>query len=179
MTVAEFEKRATSIESVYKADVFDMLQKVFGLSQSDIIARRDMELGERSEEMISRLRKGEPSAYIVGRVTFNGIDIKVDPRVLIPRMETEELVMDLCQRFDFSNRKILDLCCGSGCIGLSVAKRFPLSDVTMSDISDDALALAEENRKENDVSNVRLIKSDFLEDIEDTFDFIISNPPYA
>ena len=53
--------------------------------------------------------------------------IKVNPNVLIPRMETEELVLNLCETIDFSNKKILDLCCGSGCIGLSIAKRFPSS----------------------------------------------------
>lgn len=178
MTLEQFEKEALSITSVYKADVFDILRKVFDMTQVDIIINRKKELDDRAESILERLKNGEPSAYIIGVVEFNETIIKVTPDVLIPRMETEELVINLCESINFSNEKILDLCCGSGCIGLSIAKRYPTSKVVLSDISVKALEVAKLNRKINKIENASFIKSDFLDGIDGKFDYIISNPPY-
>lgn len=178
MTIKEFQRRALNIQGVYLPDVLDILKEIFNVSSVDVIIDGDKELDSRSIEILDRLNKKEPSAYIIGHIQFAGMTIKVNPNVLIPRMETEELVLNLCETTDFSNKKILDLCCGSGCIGLSIAKRFPSSTVILSDISKEAINVAEENKRINDINNATFVVSDFLESIKDKFDYIISNPPY-
>ena len=178
MTIKEFQRRALNIQGVYLPDVLDILKEIFNVSSVDVIIDGDKELDSRSIEILDRLNKKEPSAYIIGHIQFAGMTIKVNPNVLIPRMETEELVLNLCETIDFSNKKILDLCCGSGCIGLSIAKRFPSSTVILSDISKEAINVAEENKRINDINNATFVVSDFLESIKDKFDYIISNPPY-
>lgn len=178
MTVREFERRALSLVSVYKADVFDILKKMFGLSDAQIINEGDCELDDRADDILDRLSNGEPSAYIIGEVEFNNIRIKVNSNVLIPRMETEELVMTLCDEIDFSDKSLLDLCSGSGCIGLSIAKKYPTCKVILADISDEALDVSKENASINGIENVSFVKSDYLDQIEDSFDYVVSNPPY-
>lgn len=118
-----------------------------------------------------------PVQYIVGNVDFYGYIYKVNRNVLIPRFETEELVENtiklIKERF---NRKIsiLDLCTGSGCIGITLKQELN-ADVTLSDISRKALKVAKINSKK---LNIKVIKSDLLNNIEDKYDVIISNPPY-
>ena len=123
---------------------------------------------------------GRPLWYIIGDTDFCGYTIKVDERVLIPRPETEELVMMALDEVK-GNAKILDLCTGSGAIAISVAKELEKkgvkAEVTASDISEDALALARENA-ENNGAAVRFVQSDLFENIDESFDLIISNPPY-
>ena len=123
---------------------------------------------------------GRPLWYIIGDADFCGYTIKVDERVLIPRPETEELVMMALDEVK-KEAKILDLCTGSGAIAISVAKELEKkgvkAEVVASDISEDALALARENA-ENNGAAVRFVQSDLFENIPETFDLIISNPPY-
>ena len=126
---------------------------------------------------IERLKKGEPVQYIVGNVDFYGNIIKVDKRVLIPRRETEELIEKTLKYIKRDNIKILDLCTGSGCIAITLKKMFPKSLVYASDISSDALSLASENAKLNNVY-INFIQSDLFSNINNKYDLIISNPPY-
>ena len=118
-----------------------------------------------------------PIQYIVGNVNFYGYIYKVNEDVLIPRFETEELVENtisiIKQKF---NKKIslLDLCTGSGCIGITLKKELDV-DVTLSDISLKALKVAQYNSKG---LNIKIIHSDLLSNINDKYDVIISNPPY-
>ena len=125
-------------------------------------------------DLIERLRKGEPSAYIIGYVDFFDARISVDRRVLIPRPETEEL-MTLIKE---PKGRLLDLCCGSGAIGISLKKRYPELDVTLADISEGALEVAKQNAQDNGV-DVRFVQSNFLDSVEGTFDLIVCNPPYV
>ena len=124
---------------------------------------------------------GRPLWYIIGDTDFCGYTIKVDERVLIPRPETEELVMMALDEVK-GNAKILDLCTGSGAIAISVAKELEKkgvkAEVTASDISEDALVLARENA-ENNGAAVRFVQSDLFENIDESFDLIIRNPPYS
>ncbi len=124
--------------------------------------------------LINRLRAGEPSAYIIGYVDFFGARIGVDRRVLIPRPETEEL-MTLIKN---PKGRVLDLCCGSGAIGISLKKKYPALDVTLADVSSDALDVAKQNALDNQV-DVHFVQSDFLESVKETFDIILCNPPYV
>lgn len=134
---------------------------------------------ENIEEAIERYKNGEPIQYIIGDVNFYGNTIKVNKNVLIPRFETEELVEKTIKRInDKFDKKIniLDLCTGSGCIAITLKKELN-SNVTATDISSDALEVAKENIKLNNV-DIKLINSDLFNNIEGKFDCIISNPPY-
>lgn len=129
---------------------------------------------------LKRLKNGEPVQYIIGHVNFCGNKILVDNRVLIPKFETEELVEHTSKfiKENFGeNLNILDIGTGSGCIAISIKKLFPNANVTAIDISKDALELAKENAKLNEV-DINFIESDFLDSIEGKFDIIVSNPPY-
>ena len=133
--------------------------------------------------------------YLMGECEFMGFDFSVDERVLIPRQDTECLVelavedirnVKTQNRCEFNNAadqkneqevKVLDLCTGSGCIGISVKKLCQNTKVTLADISEGALAVAKKNA-ENLNANVTLIRGNLFENIEGRFDYILSNPPY-
>ena len=128
-----------------------------------------------AEQRLSRI----PLQYLLGEAPFYGRIFRVDSRVLIPRPETEllcEWALELLK--DHSSPRILDLCCGSGCIGITLKAELPSASVTLSDISPDALDLAAENASLLG-ADVALCRSDLLEAFSGTsFDLIISNPPY-
>ena len=128
-----------------------------------------------AEQRLSRI----PLQYLLGEAPFYGRMFRVDSRVLIPRPETEllcEWALELLK--DGSSPRILDLCCGSGCIGITLKAELPSASVTLSDISPDALDLAAENASLLG-ADVALCRSDLLEAFSGTsFDLIISNPPY-
>lgn len=124
-----------------------------------------------------------PIQYLIGSVPFNDLDILVEPPTLIPRPETEEWCLTLIEQLlPLANTKlsILDLCCGSGCIALALAKALPASCVHASDIADTALALSKKNAVHNNIINVTFIKSDLFDALPhpSTYDLIVSNPPY-
>ena len=121
---------------------------------------------------------GRPLWYIIGDTEFNGCRIKVDERVLIPRPETE-LLSDYAVKSIETGDKVLDLCTGSGCIAISIAKNCAGKrvSVTGADISDGALMLAEENAKLNGV-NVEFVKSDLFNGVRGRYNLIVCNPPY-
>jgi len=145
---------------------------------------------ERLAVMESRRLAGEPLQYILGECDFMGLTLKVDPRVLIPRPETEILVDTAVQMIkgqgvaSSDKINILDVGTGSGSIAVALAKNFPLSAITTIDISADALALARENAVAHHVSSqIRFVLADMREyfgqiSTENMFDVIISNPPY-
>lgn len=126
------------------------------------------------DDLLKRWQSGEPSAYIIGYVDFFDVRIHVDRRVLIPRQETEQL-MALIKT---PSGRLLDLCCGSGAIGISLKKKYPELDVTLVDISTDALDMAEFNATCNQV-DVHFLQSNFLENVKGKFDIIVCNPPYV
>ena len=135
---------------------------------------------EKYEEGLKRLESGEPVQYIVGNVNFYGLEIDVDSRVLIPRFDTEELVEHVTKLVNtYYNGKcnIIDLGTGSGCISLSLKNNLPLSNITGVDISLDALDVANKNKTKLDL-DVKFIQSDMLDNINDKYDVIVSNPPY-
>jgi len=128
--------------------------------------------------VLSLLKKGYPAVYLVGYADIKDIRFFLNEDVLIPRMETEEFIYEyLANKYDLNNKKVLDLCTGSGFIALSIKKLFPLADILATDISSKALEVARKNSSYNHLE-IELRKSDFFSQINDTFDFIISNPPY-
>ena len=128
------------------------------------------------QPLIERRLKGEPLPYILGEWEFYGLPFYVDENVLIPRPDTECLVEAALKELTPQRNNVLDLCCGSGCIGIALAVHGG-AKVTAADISADALDFTERNARRNGVS-VELIRSDFLDEIEGPFDMIVCNPPY-
>lgn len=137
---------------------------------------------EKYKKLIEARINDKPLQYILGTTNFYGLELVVNENVLIPRFETEELVENTKKIVEkvFPNDKnlnVLDLCCGSGAIGLAVKSLFPTFNVTMSDISKESLEVAKLNSK-NLQLEVNIIESDLFQNISDKFDVIISNPPY-
>ena len=126
-------------------------------------------------EYVKKASEGMPIAYILGKKEFYSLDFFVTNDVLIPRPDTEILVDEIIPLA--KGKKVLDICSGSGCIGISVLKNAVCS-LTMIDISEKALEIARKNCTLNGVS-AELIKKDILnEDINEKYDIIVSNPPY-
>ncbi|MBQ8342660.1 MAG: peptide chain release factor N(5)-glutamine methyltransferase [Clostridia bacterium] len=124
---------------------------------------------------------GRPLWYIIGDTDFCGYTLKVDERVLIPRPETEELVMMVVGAAEAGN-SILDLCTGSGAIAIAAFKELEKYNrevkMTAVDISADALEVAKENAKRNDARDIKFVQSDLFEKVRGKFDIIVTNPPY-
>ena len=132
------------------------------------------------EEAIKRLEAGEPVQYIIGDVDFYGNILKVNKNVLIPRRETEELVektTNYIKKYLKDNISIIDIGTGSGCIPISLKKLLPKTNITAVDISPEALEVANDNAKTNNV-DVTFLQSDVFSNVTHKYDCIISNPPY-
>lgn len=133
-------------------------------------------------EALARLTEEEPVQYITGTEHFFGLDFKVNPNVLIPRPETEELVRWILEDQKDKEEKIniLDVGTGSGNIAISLAKQLPEAEVHALDISEEALETARSNARDNEV-NVHFIQDDIkrLKSLDITIDVLVSNPPYV
>ena len=193
MTIREFYRHATS--SIDTVDAKAIIMHVLGLDGTGLVLQMDREIPSSDLELLQscldRRKNGEPVAYITGERGFYENVFKVSPATLIPRADTEILVEDaireISERFGSEDEiRIFDLCCGTGCIGISVAKvlsgRFGKVLLTLSDISEEALSVCRENvetiiSEQNIVVNI--IGSDLFQAInEDSFHAILSNPPY-
>ncbi len=131
------------------------------------------------EDAIKRLNDGEPVQYIVGNVDFYNSNFIVNKNVLIPRFETEELVLNtinFIKEYFHKEIKVLDIGTGSGAIAISVKKEVS-GEVYATDISKEALEVAKENAKRNNV-NINFINTNIYDGIKEKFDVVISNPPY-
>ena len=131
---------------------------------------------------ISRAAKHEPYEYILKEVSFFECSIKVSPSVLIPRQETEILLDKVCKIIEEGNldgKVAWDVCCGSGCLGIGLKKALPALEVTLSDLSQEALDVAAENCRRNQVEVTRL-QGNLLEPFSGKkADFVLCNPPYV
>lgn len=138
------------------------------------------EIKENYEKRVNALVANKPLQYVIGNVNFYGNTYQVNENVLIPRFETEELVehaLEFLNKKLFDAKKVIDLGCGSGVIGITLKKKLPNLDVTLVDISKKALEVAKENATALH-AEVTLIESDMWSEVEGTFDVVISNPPY-
>lgn len=179
------ELKDTYVLNESREFAFILIEHLFKLSKTQILANRPLDLNGSDinvfHNYIERLKCHEPIQYITGEAHFLDFTFKVTPDVLIPRGETEELVMHIFEKFkDYKTLKILDLCAGSGCIGISLAKLLPSSSVTCLDISEAALKVAQYNA-ENIGVHINWLKADVLSDPLHIsgYDVVASNPPYV
>lgn len=140
---------------------------------------KNIEITKKDEKIIRRkfseYMHGKPLQYVLGFTYFYGRTFNVNKNVLIPRQDTECLVENALKNINKTNN-VLDLCCGSGCIGVTISKESGAS-VTCSDISAKALQVAKKNARDNN-ANVSFVKSDIFNKIKERFNVIVSNPPY-
>lgn len=158
----------------------DLLAHVLGLKRIELYMQFDRPLMEEELQQMralwKRASRGEPVQYVMGEVEFLDCKLRIDKRVLIPRQETEilaDLIVKMAPQGEF-----WDICCGSGCLGIALKKKFPALNVTLSDISADALEVARENARLNGVE-VELLQGDLLAPFKGRqADFVVCNPPY-
>ncbi len=129
--------------------------------------------------LVKRRSEGEPLQHLLGTTEFCGLTFLCDKRAMVPRPETEELVELVESKIENRELRIVDVGTGSGVIALTLAVKFPEAEILAVDISDDALALAQENAARlRLVDRVRFLKSNLLENVEGTFDLVVANLPY-
>ena len=166
----------------------ELLCHVTGKTREQLATMGDQVVSDstngRATQLATRLFTGEPLAYVLGEWEFYGLKLAIDRNVLIPRDDTCA-VTELAIRqglFLENNPRILDLCTGSGCVGLAVATRVPDAKVTLADISRDALQVAKKNVTAHKLSSrVSCVQANALEKppaFLGKFDLIVSNPPY-
>lgn len=173
-----------------RALAFVVLEDAFGLSRTDIYLGKDTAFSEddtiRLEKILRRLEQGEPVQYVIGTAQFCDLTFRVTPDTLIPRPETEELVGWVASLLPSEAPcSVLDVGTGTGCIAISLAKQFPNAQVTAWDISEEALAVAQQNAETNGVT-VDFRQKDVLEVVNESAAsapssdalYIVSNPPY-
>ena len=160
------------------ADLLDINSLELLMRLDEVI---DQDIIDIYKHRVDEIRKGRPVQYIIGNVNFYGNIFKVNEKVLIPRFETEQLVeqtiIKIKEIFGTDNIKLIDLGTGSGVIGLTIKKKLPNVDVTLLDISKDALDVAKENADSLNLS-VKYIENDMLDNLYNKYDVIVSNPPY-
>ena len=178
---AEMETKLRAQDRYEESDVDWIIANVLGLNRVEIKLKRFISQKEYRDIMraCERRAKGEPISNIFGFVEFYGLRFEVNKKVLSPRMETEILVEEVLKKIKENNAEnVLDVCTGSGAIAISIAKNSNCS-VTGSDISKQALAVAKNNAKNNNV-NVDFVLSDIFKTLKKNkkYDIIVSNPPY-
>ena len=151
-----------------------------GLSLGDFLLRKTEAISEADaavfDQNINRRCQHVPLQHILGKAYFYGLEFMVDENVLIPRPETELLAEHALKHLQ-AGMSVLDLCTGSGCIAVTIADQCPGIYTDASDISPDALKIARENAMRHHVP-VTFIQSDLLEQIQNRYDIIVTNPPY-
>jgi release factor glutamine methyltransferase len=156
-----------------------------GCTRMDLYLRFDQPLAESElaplRDLLKRRGDGVPLQHLLGSVHFHRRDFKTDARALIPRPETEELAEWLLKHAALpANPRVLDMGCGSGVLGLTLAAELPGSQVTLADLSPDALALARENAALLEIANARFVESDLFAALAgQSFDLIVANLPYV
>jgi release factor glutamine methyltransferase len=171
----------TEVESIF----FLFASSVLNYSKIEIHQKLDSSIDPKTEknflDSLERLRLGEPAQYVLGFTEFCDARIRVDSRVLIPRPETELLTDIIIKEQKYlKNLRIADLCTGSGCIAIALAKKMSAEKVIALDISDEALELASINAKDNN-AKIDFIRDDLrnLRNHYPKINIIVSNPPYV
>mgnify|MGYP002315006775 FL=1 len=162
-----------------------LLEYILKLSREKIVSNPNIEVSDNNVEFylnkINDIKNGMPIQYITNKQEFMKLNFYVDKNVLIPQPDTEILVekaIEICNNHG-NDIKILDLCTGSGAIGISIAKNIKNAKVYATDIKNTVIDIAKQNAKQNNVDNIEFIVSDMFKNIQEKdFDIIVSNPPY-
>ena len=159
-----------------------LLAHVLGVSRTQLYADGDEAPADRERvfrALVARRATREPLAYVLGEWGFRRLTLRVDPRVLIPRPETEVLVARCLELIaDLAEPRVLDIGTGSGAIALAIADEHPGARVTGTDSSADALAVASENVALTRL-DVELVEGELFAGLDGPFDLVVSNPPYV
>ncbi len=168
-------------------EAFWMLCHVLDLTGASLLSRLDdpvpVAAAARFAALIDRRRRREPLQYILGSTSFFGLELEVNPAVLIPRPETEELVQCVLDHLPPGRRwRIADMGTGSGCIALAIKKNLPDASIVACDIDVGALAVARRNATGHDLDleflEADMLSESIIEKIDGIFDAVVSNPPY-
>jgi release factor glutamine methyltransferase len=186
-----FDEAVTRLGRIYDANearsiAFLLMESQFGLSRVAVLTAQTVPLPDRAgwEESLRRLEGHEPVQYVTGLAYFCGLPFRVNPHVLIPRPETEELVEWVVREHTGRSVRILDVGTGSGCIAVSLVKALPGATVWALDVSPEALQTARENAALNG-ADVHFLEADVLQWETApalaglSFDVVVSNPPYV
>lgn len=190
--VCDIERFAyRELEDIYnRNEIRTLLQMMFehflGWSVAHLLVSKNATINQsdllKLNFAIKDLRHGKPIQYIIGSTEFCNLTLSVSPHTLIPRPETAELVYLIADKEkERQPQYILDLCTGSGCIAIALAKAFPAAKVFASDISAEALAVAKKNAECNK-ADVSFVIADILREENpagESYDIIVSNPPYV
>ncbi len=163
----------------HELDAWYLLEYIFKIDRSWYYLHYAEEMQEEKfqeyELLLKKRCERVPLQYITGSQEFMGLNFKVNSYVLIPRQDTETLVEEALKRLE-PDMEVLDLCTGSGCVMISIMKQKKVTG-TASDISKQALLIAKENARKNQVE-INLVRSDLFQNITGTYDMIVANPPY-
>lgn len=177
---AEYEERLEMLGEEAEALSFTF-RGLKGLNLTDFLLTLRKEVTKEDQDLIAtifqNLSQHIPAQYIIGHTLFHGLKLEVNPHVLIPRPETEELVELILKENKDTHLRVLDIGTGSGAIVLALAQARPDWQLTALDISPEALAVAKRNAQANHLT-VNFQESDVLEQVMGTYDIIVSNPPY-
>lgn len=191
--LSSLSQRLSPLYSEYQTQLqhaWWLLEHVTGLSRLQLLCAVSLDYDDILKKLdlliLEHVDNHKPLAYIIGSIPFCGTTILVEPPLLIPRMETEEWVEILIDQLIAAQElltnplSILDLCSGSGCIAVALARAFPQAHITALDIEPRAIELIKKNINYNNISNITLIQSDLFGALEryQQFDLIVSNPPY-
>lgn len=177
MTYNEFVRECQK-NSIPLADIRVVLDGYFNMPFDYLGIHGEEETSKDGKGIIEKLLSGYPANYLAGYIDILKTHLFLNEDTLIPRNETAQFLHEyLFNNHDLNNKKVLDLCTGSGFIAICTKKKFPNASMTASDIVDNALEIARKSAEYNN-TEIKFIKSDFLKNITDSFDYIISNPPY-
>jgi release factor glutamine methyltransferase len=154
-----------------------------GCTRMDLYLQFDRPMDESDlaplRETLKKRGEGVPIQHLLGKVWFHKHEFKTDARALIPRPETEELAEWILKWELPAAQRVLDMGCGSGVLGLTLAAECPAWDVTLADVSTDALSLARENAADLEIPNATFLESDLFSALDGPFDGIAANLPYV
>ena len=179
------EKSVLAINpEIQKNSIELLLQKLLDCDKAHIYLNNEKQLNQKQlntyNSWVNRLTKNEPIQYITGTTEFYGLTFYTPPSVFIPRPETERVVEESLQLLQsISNPIILDIGTGSGCLAIALAKEKPEATMTAIDVNKHALKTAQINSKMHHLNNVQFMEMNILKETPtDTYDLIVSNPPY-
>lgn len=182
----EYGKNTLNKNEVQDSSIISrkLAEYILNFNRQEIIANLDKEVKEEQRVRyylaLIEIIQGMPIQYITNKQEFMKLDFYVDENVLIPQPDTEILVEKAIEEAKkIENVEILDMCTGSGCIGISIAKNIENAKVTLVDIGENVIEIAKKNALRNKVeSQLTFIQSNMFEKVEKKFDIIVSNPPY-